>query len=226
MANYENGLDTRKNILQTCNHLFYEKGFDKTTFKDISLSANVNQGLIVYYFKNKNTIARTIFQEMMGDMLQKIKEIFWEYDDLTRSFISDFLYFRLIFADEKFRAFMKLCCSNGILKKESSNMEERYSLVYHNLIHYLEESYINDVTLQEGLIAVYEGAKDNYTVYTCDHTEELSVDIATTNYITIYCRMMDIPRSTYGSKMMDAAVLSNQVQVQVMDFHFTMEKIH
>lgn len=70
MANYENGLETKAKIIDICKKLFYSKGFKKTTFKDISQLANVNQGLIVYYYKTKNILANTIFQDVMTEMLK------------------------------------------------------------------------------------------------------------------------------------------------------------
>ena len=33
MANYENGLDTKEKILYTAKTLFYEKGYEATTFR-------------------------------------------------------------------------------------------------------------------------------------------------------------------------------------------------
>ncbi len=96
MANYENGLDTKAKIIDACKELFYLKGFEKTTFKDIGELAGVNQGLIVYYFKNKNILASTVFQLVMSQLMEQIERQFQKAENLTRYFIGDFLDFRLL----------------------------------------------------------------------------------------------------------------------------------
>ena len=63
MSKYQTGLTTKKNILAACRELFYEKGFEATTFVDICRAAQVNQGSIHYHFKNKDNILREIYDE-------------------------------------------------------------------------------------------------------------------------------------------------------------------
>ena len=225
MANYENGLETKNKIIDTCKELFYAKGFDKTTFKDIGQIADVNQGLIVYYYKTKNILANTIFQDMMAEMMEQIETFFKEEDNLIRYFISDFLYFRLLYEDKGFRDFMQTCCSNGALNKNSNIFKEDYQKYYNEMINFFEDRYISDVTLKEGLIAVFEGMKDNYSLYICQNYKRMTVDVAATNYITIYCQLLNIPQSVYGAKMLQAELLSNQVEVSVKQFRFTMKAL-
>lgn len=226
MANYENGLETKTRIIDTCKELFYSKGFDKTTFKDIGQIADVNQGLIVYYYKTKNVLANTVFQDVMTEMMRQIELFFADEDNLTRYFISDFLYFRLLYEDEGFRDFIQTCCSNGALNKSSAVFKEDYQKYYDEIINFFEDGYISDVTLKEGLIAVFEGMKDTYSLYICQNYERMTVDVAATNYITIYCHLLDIPQSVYGAKMLQAELLSNQVEVSVKQFRFLMKKMH
>ena len=46
MGKYQNGLETQEKILDACRVLFYEKGYDKTTFADISKMTGINQSAI------------------------------------------------------------------------------------------------------------------------------------------------------------------------------------
>lgn len=222
MANYENGLDTKAKIIDACKELFYLKGFDKTTFKDIGELASVNQGLIVYYYKTKNILANTIFQCVMTDMMKQIEAAFFDEDNLTRYFISDFLYFHLLYEDECFRKFIETCCLNGALNKNPTVFGEDYQKYYNEIINFFEESYIADVTLKEGLLAVFEGMKDTYSLYICRNHQRMTVDVAATNYITIYCHLLDIPEDVYGARMLNAELLSNQVTVSADRFQFSM----
>lgn len=220
MANYENGLETKAKIIDTCKKLFYSKGFKKTTFKDISQLASVNQGLIVYYYKTKNILANTVFQDVMTEMLKQIRIVFPQEDTLTQFFIDDFLYFRLLYDDEAFRDFMESCCSNGTLNKNSDNFNDEYREQYNEIINYFDDEYISDNILKGGLIAVFDGMKDIYTLYICKNFQNIEIDVATTNYITIYCHLMNIPSNIYGAKMLQAQLLSNRVEVSVKDFRF------
>ncbi len=226
MANYENGLDTKAKILDACKELFYLKGFEKTTFKEIGERANVNQGLIVYYYKNKNVLANTIFQTLITDMMKKVEEIFVKEDLLTRYFISDFLYFRLLYEDEFFRNYMETCCLNGALNKKLAALGAEYQKYYNEINRFFEDGYISDVTMKEGLFAVFEGMKDTYTLYTCQNFARMTVDVAATNYITIYCHLLDIPKNVYGHRMLNAELLSNQVEVSIEKFQFVMRQAH
>lgn len=220
MANYENGLETKAKILDACKELFYTKGFTKTTFKDIGQLADVNQGLIVYYYKTKNILANTIFQDVMTAMMGQIERVFAKEDMLTRFFISDFLYFRLLYDDGHFREFIENCCSNGILRKDPTALQEGYRKYYDEIIDFFDDEYILDTTLKEGLLAVFEGMKDNYSLYICQNHEKLTVSVAAANYITIYCHLMDVPSKIYGAKMLQAELLTNQVDVSVEGFRF------
>lgn len=226
MANYENGLDTKAKIIDACKELFYSKGFEKTTFRDIGMQAGVNQGLIVYYFKNKNILASTVFQSVMSQMMEQIEGHFAEAENLTRYFISDFLYFRLLYEDENFRRFIESCCDNGVLHKNPETYEKEYKKYYDEIIQFLEKDYIADVTLKDGLIAVYEGMKDTYSIYICRNLHQMTIDVAATNYITIYCNLLDIPKDVYGEKMLRAELLSNQVEVSVDRLNFSVCKGH
>ena len=63
MGNYENGIETRNKILDACRDLFYQKGYEKTTFKDICAVAHINQSSIHYHFKAKEAILKIIYEE-------------------------------------------------------------------------------------------------------------------------------------------------------------------
>lgn len=226
MANYETGLDTKAKILDACKKLLYEKGFEKTTFKEISNLANVNQGLLVYHFNNKNNIVNSVFQDIMAELMTQIEHYFGEQELIIQYFISDFLYCRLIYEDAHFREFVKNCCERNILTKDSGSMSEAYIKVYQTGLDYMEEGFVKDVFFDEGLQAAYEGVKTSYSSYICKNYERLDAEYAATNYIAIYCHLLDVPRSVYGTKMLDALLLSNQVSLTVKDFELKMKKSH
>ena len=54
MGEYAVGVATRTRIYRVCKGLFYEKGIKATSYNDICEAADINRGLIPYYFKSKN----------------------------------------------------------------------------------------------------------------------------------------------------------------------------
>jgi AcrR family transcriptional regulator len=67
MAKYETGIRTKEKILNACKKLFYEKGYDDTTYDDICREGNVNRGLIHYHFQGKFNIGRQVFSKFLVD---------------------------------------------------------------------------------------------------------------------------------------------------------------
>lgn len=65
MKTYENGLSTRKIILDTCVRLFLKKGFHETSYDDICREAHVNRGSIYYHFKEKENIRYEVLWELI-----------------------------------------------------------------------------------------------------------------------------------------------------------------
>lgn len=61
MAMYQKGEFKRDGILSAARQLFYEKGFENTTIREISDRSDTPVGLINYYFKKKQDLARAIY---------------------------------------------------------------------------------------------------------------------------------------------------------------------
>lgn len=53
---YDNGVSTRRAILDACKKLFYQKGFHETSYDDICREAHVNRGSIYYHFREKEQL--------------------------------------------------------------------------------------------------------------------------------------------------------------------------
>ena len=60
------GTEARTQLLQTALRLFSEKGFSKTSTREIATAANVNIASISYYFGDKAGLYRAVFTEPMG----------------------------------------------------------------------------------------------------------------------------------------------------------------
>lgn len=53
-------LSTRDHIVQAADRLFYERGFEKTSFADIAESVQISRGNFYYHFKSKDDILAAV----------------------------------------------------------------------------------------------------------------------------------------------------------------------
>lgn len=65
----------RREICQIATRLFVEKGFEKTTIRDIAKSGNMNSSALYYYFEDKEAILYEILMEIMNTSLEQMREI-------------------------------------------------------------------------------------------------------------------------------------------------------
>lgn len=75
MGNYKNGIETKNTLFQSCQKLFYEKGYLNTTVKDIVSDANSKLGLFTYYFNSKEAVAHKIYRDFVYQIPQKLKSV-------------------------------------------------------------------------------------------------------------------------------------------------------
>ena len=67
MGQYENGIFTRKAVVQACKRLFYEKGYHETSYADICRLAHVNRGTLYYHFPSKEAMCYEVMWEYAVD---------------------------------------------------------------------------------------------------------------------------------------------------------------
>lgn len=106
MGKYQNGLETQEKILAACRELFYEKGYDKTTFADISKMTGINQSAIHYHFKSKENLLQLIYSATV----KKNNELVEFYSDRSTSALAKFffggqLYLYKAYHDAEYRRF-------------------------------------------------------------------------------------------------------------------------
>ncbi|MCP3986649.1 MAG: TetR/AcrR family transcriptional regulator [bacterium] len=67
--------EKRDRILEAAIVVFARKGFHKARISDISAEAEIAYGLVYHYFKNKDEILATIFDERWGGLLEALHAI-------------------------------------------------------------------------------------------------------------------------------------------------------
>lgn len=71
----ESVLTTEEKIRQAATKVFLEKGFDGTTTRDIAAEAGINLALLNYYFRSKQKLFDSVFEEMIHIFFEGIKTV-------------------------------------------------------------------------------------------------------------------------------------------------------
>lgn len=70
--------DRREQILDAALRVFANKGFDRTSNKDIAREAGITTGLIYHYFQSKGALLKSLLEERSP--LYKIRQLYSEMD--------------------------------------------------------------------------------------------------------------------------------------------------
>ena len=68
------GSELRDQVLDTALRLFSERGYFNTSIHDIRRAAGVSIGAIYHHFGNKETLARSLYERLLGQMDEAIGE--------------------------------------------------------------------------------------------------------------------------------------------------------
>ena len=76
MTNKQQGDEVRQQIVSAANRLFYEQGYNHTSFSEIAEAAAVPRGNFYYYFKSKDDI----FSAVVDARLQRMRSMLEQWD--------------------------------------------------------------------------------------------------------------------------------------------------
>lgn len=68
--------NTEKKIIEAAKQVFEEEGYAGARMQQIADSAQINKGLLHYYFKSKDKIFETVFAAAFEKMMSKVGKIF------------------------------------------------------------------------------------------------------------------------------------------------------
>lgn len=82
---------TRDNIVEAADRLFYQQGYEHTSFADIADSVNISRGNFYYHFKTKDEILQAVIALRLANTRKMLQR--WEREGATpveriRSFIN------------------------------------------------------------------------------------------------------------------------------------------
>lgn len=120
MAQYKNGIETKKRILKTAKELFYINGYRKTTIAMIAEKASVPVGLVNYYYKKEALVSR-IYHEFILNINAAIDEQLKGRVDnyLQRHILFNHVFYKIIFNNESNKALYHLLLTKDLVSVET-----------------------------------------------------------------------------------------------------------
>lgn len=113
MPKFDKNLQIKNDILETAKKLFYEKGYDSTTFADIASSLGITKGLISYYFDSKANLANTVYHGFISENQSVISMKFYttlrnefSYNPRVITVVSNLATYTLFEKDENAKRFI------------------------------------------------------------------------------------------------------------------------
>ena len=64
----------RQKIVDEANALFYQRGFNKTSFSEVALASGIPKGNLYFYFKSKDELLHAVIDERFTFIQQRLKD--------------------------------------------------------------------------------------------------------------------------------------------------------
>lgn len=73
MVAREKTTQVREQIIKAADQLFYQQGYNQTSFSDIALASEIPRGNLNYYFKTKDEVLAAVIQYRLAGMRQMLQ---------------------------------------------------------------------------------------------------------------------------------------------------------
>jgi AcrR family transcriptional regulator len=138
---------SRQKILEVATKLFSEKGFERTSTREIAQESQLNISLISYYFENKEGLYKGVIQEFAHKMREESERIFATLDieKLDRSTYQGFMHeliFKMLPMKYAFRDMNLLLHREVIegLPYAQEVFEQVFSIIAEKLVRIIEKA--------------------------------------------------------------------------------------
>lgn len=75
---------TRERIVEAADDLFYQQGFDQTSFADIANAVQISRGNFYYHFKSKDDILQAVIEKRLSSLRKMLSQWDQELPDPTQ----------------------------------------------------------------------------------------------------------------------------------------------
>ena len=146
MGNYENGAFTRQAIVIACKKLFYEKGYQETTYADICQEAHVNRSTLYYHFRDKEEMRYDVIWEYTIDCKHAAEGYCSQPE--YHYILAMYLIWRQTKEDPRFRRFIHgLCVDYPVYTGKKDFSQYYYVLTDHMWHYFFDRTHISQLSL-------------------------------------------------------------------------------
>lgn len=132
-------------ILRAARKLFLKKGYRQTTIRDICRAAQLSNGTVYFYFKNKDAIYAHVYEEcfqLLIDMLEgsitPVMPPFEQIETVLKTYLQYFVEHR-----EKWEmldiSYRRLSLPRDLIRRFDGMVEQAYACVHRAVKSYLDE---------------------------------------------------------------------------------------
>ncbi len=212
MGKYQNGLETQEKILDACRKLFYEKGYDSTTFANISKETGINQSAIHYHFKSKENLLQIIYRES----LRKNNELVEFYSDrstssLTKFFFGGEIYLYNAAKDVKYRKFY--IDAAGLLRTDADS----FSVEQANILDFLKDAVCQDEEEVQFNLMMMAAMDQMVLMYMDSKMPEIDVRMLQRKVEKIYKRILEVSDEAFDEALMQQRILEERCKWEEID---------
>lgn len=207
--------DKKELIYTNAKKLFYEKGYKKTTIKEIAEISDVPISLVHYYFKKKHQIIQSVYFDFVNNIdffLYKQKPAIFTNSILSHA-VSSRIYYDLILNNpNNKRVYYEVL-------QDSSNYKLLNKYAYKIYKQHLED---NNVIISDELLKTYTimnfGARREFFVQYFEGDIELSVQEIVTTINGLIPRLFKIDQHFIDSLMLDSISIFNSLDYSELKF--------
>lgn len=212
MGKYQNGLETQEKILDACRKMFYEKGYDNTTFADISRETGINQSAIHYHFKSKENLLQIIYRES----LRKNNELVEFYSDRSTSSLAKFFFGGEIYLykaakDAKYRKFY--LDAAGLLRTNADS----FSVEQANILDFLRDAAEQDEEETQFNLMMIASMDQMVLLYMDSKIPEIDVGKLQSKVEKIYKRIFDVSDERFEEALRQQRILEERCKWEEID---------
>ena len=205
---YQAGGRKKADILKGSTKLFYKKGYNNTTYSDISEYLNINRALIPYHFNSKHSLAVSVYNDIINtafNTADKLLDISELSSDLAAAF-HIVIYYRF-FENNKLRTFIT------DLLNESS--EELIDIDYESTIIKDIDDYFSNIDEKELELICNCSSAMRYQLVRCSNDKKYDCDSISGQYINFLLRYAGTPQDTIDELINAALQLADLISCNV-----------
>lgn len=134
------GEGNRQRIIEAADNLFYQRGYNQTSFQDISDATGIPRGNFYYYFKTKDDILDAVVQARSKAFLEQVKQ----FDTRTSDPGERLLLFAELLRVNQESILVSGCPAGSLsteLAKEEASLQKKSRQVFEVIVDWCTEQF-------------------------------------------------------------------------------------